>query len=96
VLKKSLQQYFQAKVNISRDKAENSPPQEVLNTRGQGRGQENRRGRGGGRFFNKNDKGIDNDINDGGNTYGKYYVQCFDCKRFGHFESNCWKKKATR
>jgi hypothetical protein len=32
--KKYLEQYFQAKDNISRDNIENSPPEEVLNTRG--------------------------------------------------------------
>jgi hypothetical protein len=32
-------------------------------------------GRGGGRVFNENDKGLDNDTNDGCKTFGKYKVQ---------------------
>ena len=50
-------------------------------------------GRGGRRVFNENDKGGDNDTNDGGKKFGKFQVQCFYCKRFGHSQSNCWKKQ---
>jgi hypothetical protein len=95
-LKNILSKLFQAKANISRDKShevENFSHEEVLNTRGRGRGQANRGGRGRGRVFNANNKGRDNDTNDGGKKFGKSQVQCFYCKIFGHYESNCWKKQ---
>jgi hypothetical protein len=44
-------------------------------------------------FLMKMTKERDNDTNDGGKTFGKYKVQCFYCKRFGHSQSNCWEKQ---
>jgi hypothetical protein len=95
-LEKTFQRACQEKDNISihrSHKVENFSREEVINTCGIGRGQENRGGRGHIRVFNINNKGIYNDTNDGGKKIGKSYVQCFYCKIFGHYESSCWKKQ---
>ena len=66
-----------------------------MSTSGRGRGQENRGG-GQGIFFYANNKGKNNGNNDGGKKFGKSQVQCFYYKRFGYYESNCWKNKRNK
>lgn len=92
--KKSIEQAFQARGNIFKDKS-GSSHEESQNTsgRGRGRGQTYSGGKGRGRYFSTNNKGRGNDDSDEGKRFNKSQVQCFYCKIFGHYERNCWKKQ---
>eukprot|EP00253_Pinus_taeda_P028745 PITA_28745 len=94
---KSIEQAFQARGNIFKDKSGSSHEEsEDTFGRGRGRGQTYRGGRGRGRFFSASNKGRGNDESDGGKRFNKSEVQCFYCKKFSHYKRNCWKNQTQK
>ena len=80
---KGIEQFFQAKMEISSDKAEHRTNKTTGRGRYEGHGHGRGRGRGRGRSYGNQN----NFIKQGSNHFSD--VQCHSCKKYGHIKKFC-------